>query len=95
MVKQNHFNSSLIKSNKALGYKFLYPDKSEVLRDFTWQNDLEFILGKYKEELGKPYSRISFYLCSNIDYLSYVADGVDSSDQSEGKLSEESDDSVE
>ena len=94
MAKQNRFNSSLIKSDKALGYKLLYPDKSEVLRDFTWQKNLEFTLGKYKEELGKPYSRIYFYLYSNIDYLSYVADGVDSSDQSEGQSVEESDDSV-
>ena len=94
VAKQNRFNSSLIKSDKALGYKLLYPDKSEVLRDFTWQKNLEFTLGKYKEELGKPYSRIYFYLYSNIDYLSYVADGVDSSDQSEGQSVEESDDSV-
>ena len=34
VAKQNRFNSSLIKSDKALGYKLLYPDKSEVLRDF-------------------------------------------------------------
>ena len=40
------------------------------------------------------YTRISFYLCSSVDYLSYVADGVDSSDQSEGQSVEESDDSV-
>ena len=33
-AKRNRFNSSLIKSDKALGYKLLYPDKSEVLRDF-------------------------------------------------------------
>ena len=53
VAKQNHFNSSLIKSDKALGYKLLYPDKSEVLGDLTWQKDLEFTLRKYKE-LGKP-----------------------------------------
>lgn len=94
VAKQNRFNSSLIKSDKALGYKLLYPDKSGVLSDFTWQKDLEFTLEKYKEELGKPYSRISFYLCSNIDYLSYITDVVDSLDQSEGQSVEESDDSV-
>ena len=33
-AKRNRFNSSLIKSDKALGYKLLYPDKAEVLRDF-------------------------------------------------------------
>ena len=62
VAKQNRFNSSLIKSDNALGYKLLHPDKSEVLRDFTWQKDLECTLRKCKEELGKPYSRISFYL---------------------------------
>ena len=34
VAKRNRFNSSLIKSDKALGYKLLYPDKAEVLRDF-------------------------------------------------------------
>ena len=94
VAKQNHFISSLVKSDKALGYKLLYPDKSEVLRDFTWQKDLEFTPGKYKEELRKPYSRIRLYLCSNIDYLSYIADGIDSSDRFGGQSVEESDDSV-
>ena len=94
VAKQNRFNSSVIESNKALGYKLVYPDKSEVLREFTWQKDLELTLEKYIEELGKPFSRISFYICSNIDHLSYVADGVDSSDQSEGHSVEEFDDSV-
>ena len=62
VAKQNRFNSSLIKSDKALGYKLLYPDKSEVLREFTWQKDLEFTLEKYIEELGKPFSRMFLYL---------------------------------
>ena len=77
-----------------LGYKLLYPDKSEALRYFTSQKGLECILVKYNEELGKPYTRISFYLWSNIDYPSYAADGVDSSDQSLGQSVEEPDNSV-
>ena len=59
VAKQNRFSSSLMKSDKVLGYKLLYSDKSEVLRDFICQKDLEFTLGKYKEEIRKPYSRIS------------------------------------
>jgi hypothetical protein len=87
VAKQNRFNATLVKSDRVLGYKLLYPDKSEVLNEFSWQKYLEFTLAKYKEELGKPYSRISFLVCSNIDYLSYVADGVsdDSSENGEKK----------
>ena len=59
--KQNRFNTSLVKSCDGVGYKLLFPDKKVVESNFTW-DDSEFSLRRYKEELGKPYSRIVFYV---------------------------------
>ena len=81
-------NSGLVKSCDGVGYKLLFPDKKVVESNFAWDNS-EFSLRRYKEELGKPYSRIVFYVCSNMDYLSHLqSDGVDNSvsdsDESDG-----------
>ena len=86
--RQNRFNSGLVKSCDGIGYKLLFPDKKVVESNFIWDNS-EFSLRRYKEELGKPYSRIVFYVCSNIDYLSHLqSDGIDGSisdsDESDG-----------
>jgi len=86
--KQNRFNSGLVKSCDAIGYKLLYPDKTEVESNFPWDNS-EFSLRRYKEELGKPYSRIVFCVCSNIDYLSHLqcdvlGSAISDSDGSDG-----------
>lgn len=43
------------------GYVLVYPD-GKLARTIPGSSD-EFIMGKYKEELGKPYSRINMYLC--------------------------------
>ena len=62
--KHRRFNKDLVKRDFA--YKLLYPDKSIVV---TLPGVKEaFTLGRYKEELGKPYSRIIFYICDLKDY---------------------------
>ncbi len=43
------------------GYVLVYPD-GKLARTIPGGSD-EFVMGKYKEELGKPYSRINMYLC--------------------------------
>ena len=43
------------------GYVLVYPD-GKLARTIPGSTE-EFIMGKYKEELGKPYSRITMYLC--------------------------------
>eukprot|EP00794_Sanderia_malayensis_P002879 gene2879-3330_t len=45
----------------------LYPDRSEV--NSMPGSEEQFILQRYKEELGKPYSRICLYLCKTTEYL--------------------------
>ena len=43
------------------GYVLVYPDGKHA-RTIPGSSD-EFIMGKYKQELGKPYSRITLFLC--------------------------------
>lgn len=47
-------------------YHILYPDGTIV--DKLKESDEEFVLHKYKSECGKPYDRISFFLCPTMDY---------------------------
>lgn len=68
--KHSRFNKDLVKyivGNDG-GYKLLYPDKSVV--DTLPGVPEAFTLSRYKEELGKSYARIVFYLCHLKDYTS-------------------------
>ena len=47
-------------------YRVLYPDGTVV--DKLKESHEEFVLYKYKSECGKPYDRISFFLCPAMDY---------------------------
>ena len=63
--KHSRFNQNLVDCTRI--YILLYADNKEVTtilgieEQFTWK--------KYKEEIDKPYSRITFFLCSSLDYL--------------------------
>ena len=48
-------------------YYLPYPDftRAEKLPDTE-----DFLLCRYKEELGKPYERITLYICKGVDYFS-------------------------
>lgn len=66
-LKQKAHNKADMKTIEQ--YELLYPDATivEKLRE----SDAPFILHKYKREFGKPYSRITFYLCLKSDLRSY------------------------
>ena len=49
--------------DSEIKYHMLYPDDTEVRR--LRSSPDRFILQKYKEELGKPFSKIYLYLCTN------------------------------
>eukprot|EP00112_Aurelia_sp_Birch-Aquarium-sp1_P006766 Seg174.2 transcript_id=Seg174.2/GoldUCD/mRNA.D3Y31 product="hypothetical protein" protein_id=Seg174.2/GoldUCD/D3Y31 len=50
--------------------KLIYPDRTEVE---NLPGSIEpFILQRYKEELGKPYSRIYFYLTKASDFVKHM-----------------------
>lgn len=62
--KHSRFNRSL--SNRVDEYYLLYPDKTRVGKLPGCEED--FTLQRYKQELGKPYERITLYLCKVTDF---------------------------
>ena len=76
-------------------YRVLYPDGTVV--DKLKESHEEFVLHKYKSECGKPYDRISFFLCPAIDYARATLQNFAKSDSdiSLSSCSESNDDSRE
>lgn len=58
----NHFRD--VHSN--LDYILLYPDSSEILH--LPGTTEEFVLNKYKEDVGRNYNRITFFIATKTDY---------------------------
>jgi hypothetical protein len=52
--------------NKHAAYFILYPDYS-IVHKLPGSSE-DFILNDYKKDLGKPYSKIHFYLCDKLDF---------------------------
>ena len=67
--KHSRFNNSLIK-NYPKSYRLVYGDTKEVKSIPGFEEP--FTLKRYKEEIDKPYCRITFYLCSSSDYLDNI-----------------------
>ena len=80
--KLSRFNQTI--SNCPSIYYLLYPDftRAEKLPG----TEEGFSLFRYKEELGKPYERITLYLCKSIDYLSNQGIFLTDSDDEEIKV---------
>ena len=64
--KLSRFNQTI--SSCASMYYLLYPDFTRAEKLPGTEED--FLLCRYKQELGKPYERITLYLCKSVDYLS-------------------------
>ncbi len=62
--KHSRFNRKL--SDRAEEYFLLYPDKTRVEKLPGSQEN--FTLERFKEELGKPFDRITLYLCKVSDF---------------------------
>ena len=75
--KHARFNNNLI--NSATMYSLLYPGCKQVLN--LPGSSEPFSLKKYKQELDKPYSRITFYLCSSEHFIESLLE--DDSDDDE------------
>ena len=54
-------------------YVLPYPDSKLVYH--IPGTDESFTVAKYKKELGKPYSKICFYLCKDEEYQSSLLKG--------------------
>lgn len=72
--KLSRFNRSL--SNFPEHYCLLYPDLTLVC--MIPGTEKPFTLKEYKDELGKPYERLTFYICKREDYL--ANEGIDEDD---------------
>ena len=64
-------SEKMVKFNKDLssggGFTLLYPDRTEV-ENLPGSTEA-FTLNRYREELGKPYARITFYICKTLAIL--------------------------
>lgn len=69
--KLSRFNRSL--SNYPEHYCLLYPDLTLVC--MIPGTETPFTLKQYKEDLGKPYERLTLYICKLEDYL--ANEGID------------------
>ena len=65
--KHQHFNKDMIKHGNKEFYYLLFGDKSKA-NTIPGYNE-PFILKRYKEEIDKPYCRITLYLCPCTDYM--------------------------
>ena len=68
IAKHRRFDKAF---NGDLKYTLLYPDASEVKSTLP-ESDKVLTLQKYKDELGKPFSQITFFLCRVTDFLKSV-----------------------
>ena len=70
--KHSRFNSNFISNNPEI-YRLLFGSHGRLHEVRTIPGSEEpFVLRRYKEEIGKPYSKISFYICSLADFLEYT-----------------------
>jgi hypothetical protein len=78
IAKHARFNKTF---NGDLKYTLLYPDGSEVKSTLP-ESDEPFSLERYKDELGKPYSRITLFICRVTDFLTSTLPQLPDSDES-------------
>ena len=74
MAKQSLHNGNEIVHSSVKSYKLLYPDGTEVKQ--LKESDEAFSLQGYKAELGKPFNRLTLYLCDSSEYLDYTLKGL-------------------
>ena len=73
-AKQSLHNGNEIVNSSVKSYKLLYPDGTEVKQ--LKESDEAFSLQGYKAELGKPFNRLTLYLCDSSEYLDYTLKGL-------------------
>jgi uncharacterized Zn finger protein (UPF0148 family) len=80
LTKREAYDKSF---NTKLSWNLVYPD-GQLCSTLPGQAEEEFTVRKYKEDLGKPYNRITLYLCpEEPDFVSLEENGSedDRSDQ--------------
>ena len=64
--KHSRYNTDVIRSTDKAFYRLLYPDKS-VVHTLPGSNQ-PFTLQRYKNDIGKPYSKLTLFLWTSADY---------------------------
>lgn len=64
--KHSRFNSNFVYGDSS-EYRLLYPTMNQVVN--LPGTEEPFTLQRYKQEIDKPYCRITFFLCSSTDYF--------------------------
>ena len=81
-------SEKMVKFNKDLasggGFTLLYPDRTEV-KNLPGSTEA-FTLNRYREELGKPYARITLYICKTLAILDSMFLKTYNSDDSDTEL---------
>ncbi len=74
LTKREAYDKSF---NTKLSWNLVYPD-GQLCSTLPGQAEEEFTVRKYKEDLGKPYNRITLYLCpEEPDFVSLEDNGSD------------------
>lgn len=91
VAKHSKHNADEITHSSPMAHKLLYPDG--LVKNKLRESDQAFSLPDYKAELGKPYNRITFYLCDSSDYYNRSFKGFADtiSDDGDGKNDNEKD----
>ena len=84
--KHHRFNKGIIKHDRKKSYYLLYGDKSRAT-SLPGCNE-PFTLKRYKEEIDKPYTRITLYLCSSLDHCDSIWNDFDHDYDTEGSYSD-------
>ena len=74
LANQKHYDHDQFLSNLEQ-YVLLYPDKKLVYQ--APGTTAMFTLTKYKTELGKPFSKLTLFLCKEKDFQSRLLSGFD------------------
>ena len=75
--KHSRFNNNLV-NGEVSQYRLMYPTANQVLH-LPGTEEL-FSLQRYKEEIDKPYSRITLFLCSSTDFMENLMNDSSSDD---------------
>ena len=84
--KHHRFNKGIIKHDCKRSYYLLFSDKSKATT-LPGCNEA-FTLKRYKEEIDKPYTRITLYLCPSSDHFTSIWNDLDRKYDTEGSYSD-------
>jgi hypothetical protein len=87
----NHFKDV----HENLEYTLIYPDNSEIVR---LPGTEQFVLNKYREDVGRNYNRITIFIATKTDYINYhlfeIGESLEAESSDNNHGSEDDDDRI-